>query len=140
VRRKKVKNKNELKANKPKKTSSALGKRNRTAGHNYERLLAKEYRELGFPLAKTSRHASKLLDNCKVDIYGIPVNLQAKNVKTSIKYQEIFDSMIELLEKNMPERLEYPLAIFHKKQGEGEYVVLRKSDFYDMIRRLHGQA
>jgi hypothetical protein len=132
-----VKNKNELKADKPKKTTGQMGKNNRLKGHNFERQIAKEFRELGFPLAKTSRHASKLLDDCKVDIYGIPVNVQAKNVKTSIKYQEIFDSMISLLTKHMPDRLMYPMAIFHKRQGDGEYVVIRKSDFYDMVRRLH---
>ena len=117
-----VKNKNELPAAKPKYKNT--GKRNRTAGQNYERQLAKEFRDLGFSFCKTSRQASKLLDDCKVDLYGIPYNVQAKNVQSSVKYKEIFDSMAELLAKKMPERLPFPNVIFHKKKGEGEFVKL----------------
>ena len=131
-----VKNKNELPATKPKYKNT--GKRNRTAGQNYERQLAKEFRDLGYAYCKTSRQASRLLDDCKVDLYGIPYNVQAKNVQSGIKYKEIFDSMVELLGKNMPERLPFPNVIFHKKKGEGELVVMTKDTFYEFIKLLYG--
>jgi hypothetical protein len=55
------------------------GKTNRTKGHNLEREIARMFRdELGFKFAKTSRLASRMLDNCKVDIAGIPFLIQTK--------------------------------------------------------------
>ena len=43
-------------------------KRNRTRGHDYERLIANELRELGFPGVVTSRSESKSFDDKKVDL------------------------------------------------------------------------
>lgn len=43
-------------------------KRNRTRGHDYERLIANELRELGFPQVCTSRSESKSMDDKKVDL------------------------------------------------------------------------
>ena len=43
-------------------------KRNRTRGHDYERLIANELRELGFPGIVTSRLESKKMDDSKVDL------------------------------------------------------------------------
>lgn len=130
----KVKNKNHLPS-----TSKRTGKTNRTKGHNYERKIAKELRELGFSRCLTSRQASRLYDDCKLDFYGIPFNLQAKNVSSvSIKYDLVLDSMKELVEKNLPERSELPYAVMHKK-GKVEVVVLLKEDFYKLLAQYNQQ-
>ena len=54
------------------------GNNNRRKGHNYERLIAKDFKDMGYPFCKTARNASTLLDACKIDIWGIPYNVQAK--------------------------------------------------------------
>lgn len=43
-------------------------KRNRTRGHDYERLIANELRKLGFPGVVTSRSESKKMDDSKIDL------------------------------------------------------------------------
>ena len=74
---------------------------NRTRGHNLERLTAKELREL-FPKAKTSREASRLLDNCKVDIANVPLLIQCKSgyEKARPKFDVLKAEARELLQKN----------------------------------------
>ena len=56
------------------------GVKNRRKGHNAERRRAQMFRELGFDKCKTSREASRLLDNCKVDLAFVPYNVQMKAV------------------------------------------------------------
>lgn len=109
------------------------GKANRLKGHNLERQLAKEFRELGYTRCTTTRQSSRLLDSCKVDLDIPDFNIQAKNVKKNINYQEIFDDIHTELSDKYPERVEYITAIFHKKQGDN-LVILSKSDFYKLIK------
>lgn len=112
------------------------GARNRRIGHDYERILCKEFREvLGFTKCKTSRQASRLLDDCKVDLYGIPFNVQAKSVRAAIPYNTILESMERLITEHMPERKDYPYMIFHKRQGK-EVVVMSKEDLYSLLKLL----
>jgi hypothetical protein len=118
------------------KIKKSNGKRNRTAGHSYERTIAKEFREIGYAHCKTSREASKLLDNCKVDHWGIPYNIQAKNGYTKgLNYLEILDNIKELLAKEYPQRLEYPTIIFHKR-GVSQLAIMDKKEFYNLITKL----
>lgn len=110
------------------------GKRNRRAGHNYERLLAKEFREiLGDSECRTSRHSSHLLDSCKVDLDCYFLNVQAKNVRSNINYVELEKEIYTAINKNLPKRSELPIAIFHKKQNQ-EFVVLSKNAFYTLAK------
>lgn len=122
----KPKNKNTLKPTKGK------GNANRRRGHQYERDLAREFRELGYPRCRTTRETSKLLDACKVDLDIPDFNIQAKSVRAGIKYSEIFDDIDEKLAEHYPERLGYISAILHKKMGE-ELVILKKEDFYKLV-------
>ena len=106
------------------------GKRNRTAGHNYERLLAKEVRErLGDNNCRTSRQSSQFLDSCKVDLDCYFLNIQAKNVKSNINYTELKNEIQNALTEKIPKRANLPIAIFHKK-GKQEFVVIDKDTFY----------
>lgn len=43
-------------------------KRNRARGNDYERKIARELRELGFPGVVTSRAESKSMDDKKIDL------------------------------------------------------------------------
>lgn len=110
--------------------------RNRTAGHTWERTIARKFREIGFTHCKTSREASKLLDNCKVDHWGIPYNIQAKNgYNKGLNYQEILNQIQELLGKDYPQRLEYPTVILHKKKTS-HLAIMDMKDFYNLISKL----
>lgn len=110
--------------------------RNRDKGHGYEREIAQKFREIGFLHCKTSRQASRLLDDCKVDHWGIPYNIQAKNgYNRGLNYQEILDNIKQLLSQSYPQRLEYPTIIFHKRK-KSELAIMDMKDFYSLITKL----
>lgn len=62
--------------------------RNRTAGNNWEREIVNDLKSIGYTQATTSRNASKVRDNEKVDIMNLnerqdgflPFDIQAKNL------------------------------------------------------------
>lgn len=119
------------------------GAANRRKGHNFERYLVKIFRDdLGFKFCKTSRQASRLLDDSKVDLAFIPYNVQAKSVKSNLNYQEIFKSMDEALEQNFPptdQQVNLPKLIFHKK-GRKKYeslVIVEEKEFIKILNQLH---
>ena len=127
-----VKNKNHLPSEITKKNT---GPRNRVRGHNYERKIAKEFRDLGFTRCLTTRQASRLWDDCKLDLYGIPVNVQLKNVISSMNYVDILNSMISKVTEFLPEREDKPFIIFHKK-GKEELAIMYKEDLYKLLVTL----
>tara|TARA_R110000868_G_scaffold45813_2_gene151755 strand:- start:2482 stop:2925 length:444 start_codon:yes stop_codon:yes gene_type:complete len=126
--RKKIKNKNELPSEKPKAKPNV-----RRIGHNYERKIVIELRNLGFERALTTRMASKIMDDAKIDIYGVDYNIQCKSVRTGLNVFEVLTSMEKAIPKMVPERENFINLVFHKKEAE-EVVVLRKEDFYLIIK------
>lgn len=116
------------------------GKRvnSRTKGHNFEREIAKMFRDdLGFKFAKTSRFASRILDNCKIDIAGIPYLVQTKSgyAKARPKPEEIFQEMDDLLKENFDSKdpvHQYPKMLIHKITDRKKYhnfVTMPYNDF-----------
>jgi hypothetical protein len=114
------------------------GKTNRTKGYNLEREIARMFKdELGYKFAKTSRLSSRLLDNCKVDIAGIPFLIQTKAgyAKARPKADVIFQEMEDELTKNFPEDdpvHKYPKILIHKISGRQKYhnlVTMPYNDF-----------
>jgi hypothetical protein len=109
----------------------------RKKGHNYELLIIKELKQMGFDSAKSSRLASKLLDNCKVDIADIPFYIQCKsgyktkNFNVSKEFNDIDTNLV----KNKIHR-DYPKLFFHKKDGynvNNEIVTMTKDFFYKLL-------
>jgi hypothetical protein len=97
-------------------------------GTQYEQKIARELREIGFESCLTSRHASKLLDDMKVDFTCTdPFNIQAKAVEKGLSYHSTLEEM--------PKDANYNL-IFHKKNRKPELVVMLKEDFYELARML----
>jgi Holliday junction resolvase len=129
VRRKKVKNRGDLKST-PKYKN--LGKRNRTAGQNFERKVAKDLRELGYTAVRTSREASRLLDNAKVDLAGIKLKMQLKYVKTSINYVKLLSEIQESVEQLIPSRKDYPTIILHKRE-KNTLAIMSLEDLYVIL-------
>jgi Holliday junction resolvase len=102
-----------------------MANRNRTAGHNYERQIAQELRKLGFE-AVTSRYESRSLDDSGVDLASnFPLNPQ---MKVSINQPNVH----ELMTTTDAEILFFKkvLKVGYKFMGKGEYVMMRKEDFY----------
>lgn len=132
--RKKIKNKNELPSEKIKSKPNV-----RRIGHNYERKIAKEFRDMGFHRAATSRATSRIMDDAKIDVNGVTYNIQCKAVKSGLNVFLVLEDMEESIPKLVPEREDYVNVVFHKKEKD-EVVVLRKEDWYLIIKKLlqHG--
>ena len=100
----------------------------RRAGHQYERDLAKELRELlGDEDISTSRYSSRKLDDAKVDIFGTQkygFHIQAKRYKNNPNLFEILNEMPTDDCIN---------TIFWKKPHVGEIVCMTKQDFYELL-------
>lgn len=92
-------------------------------GNSYERLIARLFREVfGFSFCKTSRQASRLLDDCGIDLSGIPFNVSLKNgyQKNRPKPEELLKVIKERLAKNFPAEdpvHDYLTFIIHKLDG-----------------------
>lgn len=78
-------------------------KNNRNRGHNYERLIAEELRELGFPGVVTSRSESKSMDDKKVDLIDTENKLFFNpQLKATIKTPDYFGIAKECPLKDKP--------------------------------------
>lgn len=101
-----------------------MSKRNRQAGHNYERQIAQELRSLGF-IALTSRECDRSLDRAGVDLKtDFPLAPQIKCMCNTPNIEEILKRAGILFWKKT------------RKAGKnfmpaGEYVIMKKSEFYD---------
>jgi hypothetical protein len=128
--RKKIRNKSDLPSEKPKARPNV-----RRIGHNYERKIVKELRDLGFTKATTTRASSRVMDDAKIDINGVTYNIQCKAVRTGLNVFTVLDEMETAIPKLVPEREIYVNLVFHKKEGD-EVVVLRKEDWYLILKKL----
>lgn len=114
------------------------GKYSRTKGHNLEREIARMLKEEGgYEFAKTARYTSKLLDDCNIDIAGVPFLIQTKAgyAKNRPKPEEIFQEMDTDLKKNFPPDdpiHQYPKILIHKITNRKKYhnfVIMPYNDF-----------
>lgn len=107
------------------------GKRNRRAGHSYERQIAQELKLLGWEKAATSRAESRSRDAEGVDLVNTdPMNIQCKYTK-NLNYAQVLS--------DMPEDHNYNV-IFHKKKRVGEYAILSKNDFLQIVEMLKNEG
>jgi len=113
--------------------------RNRTAGHNYERQIVNELKNMNM-FCVTSRSESRNMDNKGIDIFGDELlhDIQCK-IKKSISKREINNILLNT------GRDEKDLVIFHKhvKRSEkgiflpqGEFVYMKKNTYYNMIKQI----
>lgn len=118
------------------------GKRNRAAGHAWERQLAEVFRQLGFTHVVTARSESRARDNQKVDLINederkngrFVFNIQAKNSVGHLAYGKILSQM-----PNEPGVIN---VIAHKQTKRsnsrfvvtGKYAVMSLDDFYTLIK------
>jgi hypothetical protein len=119
------------------------GKRNRTAGHNFEAWLAKVFRWIGFQHVITTRSGSRLRDSQKIDLMNsdeslcgrLPYNVQAKNVIDRVKYDKLLEELpringiINVVVHNRTEKLGTRFVT------KGQYAILTLDDFLLLVQQ-----
>lgn len=118
-------------------------KNSRTKGHSFERDLVLIFKSLGFEHCKTSRYANRLLDDCKVDLCHIPLNLQSKigYWNNRPKPEVIFKEMKAHIDSNFPpgnSQRDYPKVLFHfldKREDEHQLVIMMYKDWVEMFKK-----
>lgn len=98
----------------------------RDKGHDFERKIAREFRDLGYSKCRTSRYASREKDDQKVDLVETgPFNVQCKAVEKMSGYHALLREM--------------PAGgvniIIHRRNRLGEVVVMDKKDFYRLVKK-----
>lgn len=116
-------------------------KNSRSRGNAYERRIAQELRDLGFPGVVTSRSESKRMDNAKVDLidteHKLKCLLQLKLTQATPNYFKI--------REECPIK-DAPFCIIWNKTKQtdatyrsvGEAVILDKDFFYKLIQNYYG--
>jgi hypothetical protein len=117
-------------------------KRNRTRGHDFERTIVSELKDIGYTGCVTSRSESKSMDDKKIDIIDtenkLPCYIQAKATMNTPDYFGI--------EKACPLK-DKPFVVFWNKikattstfRSEGQIVMIPKTFFYDLIKNYKNE-
>jgi len=118
--------------------------RNRTAGHKWERDVAKILRDNGFPFVVTSRSENRKRDADKIDLMNtdeyenglLPYSVQCKTLNTTAPYPKLLSEI-----KDMEGAMKVVLHRQTKKVGTkfvetGRYACLHMNDFIDLITEL----
>jgi len=121
---------------------------NRTKGHQAEREYRNEFKALGYTHCQTSRYASRLHDDCKVDLVNLPFNVQIKAGKQrGMNPSKVLSDMEEALKEGFPadahEQSKIKILI-HKKDGKrgrprtqyDDLVTLTWEDFKRIVKMI----
>lgn len=118
---------------------SKIARNNRQKGHHSERYYAEVFRELGFRFCKTSRLASRMLDNCKIDLSFLPFNVQIKGgVHKGLAPGKVLNKMQGLIKEKFPPFdpvHENPSILIHRKKV---YSKGNDDDLVYMSQKQHG--
>jgi len=120
---------------------------NKVKGNVLEQTVAKDLRSK-FPFCKTARQTSRLLDDCKIDLTGIPLLIQCKAGynKSRPKFEVLYLEMKALVEKNFPKAHpvhNLPYVLINKlnrikggkqSQPEMNQVTIEYSFFLELIK------
>lgn len=75
------------------------------------------------------------MDAAKIDVCNVPFNVQCKAVEAKIDYHQLTEEISEEIAKLVPERGEYPIVIFHKKDKKTNVVMTL--DEFEKFMRMH---
>ena len=111
-----------------------IGKTNRRKGHNAERYYASFFKELGYKFCKTARQASRLHDDCGIDLMFLPFLVQIKagkqrGLKRADTLQYIEDRVKENFPLESPEHNMPKLLIERKDPGKGK----KRTQYHDTV-------
>lgn len=106
-----------------------MANKNRRKGHDFEREIVNRMKDLGFDKAVTSRYASKMMDDMKVDLCNTePFYIQAKCLGKAPSIRKVLGEMPETENMNV---------IFWKvPKDNDQYAILHLEDFYEIIEML----
>jgi hypothetical protein len=95
---------------------------NRRKGHNWERKIVADLKKIGFEYARTSRSASRILDDCGVDVANVPLSIQAKAgyANARPRYDQLYKNTQNKLKENFPptsEQFDFPFVLAYKLDG-----------------------
>lgn len=124
------------------------GRVNTMQGYEAEKRFAKIFYDAGWTHSIPMRQASKLLDSCKLDLYGIPVNSQIKSGKQKkLNVRKILQEMREAIAElppSSPEHEQHSIVIHAKTPLEGEeasifndIVSMTFRDYFKLLCMLH---
>jgi hypothetical protein len=106
----------------------------RTKGHDYERLVASEFRAHGFTNAQTSRVTNLAADAAGIDLQGIePFHVQCKCKKVGVNYAAILAAMPDVQGR-------YNVIFSKITPRKGEYVIMPKAAFYELLTMLKSEG
>lgn len=114
---------------------------NRTRGHNFERKIAKRFRDLGYDQCMTTRQGSRYLDNKKLDLMNVPFRVQCKYGKhKGLKYHKLIEDIDKLTKKT--DYADFPIVVFHTVDGRRKstkLVVMPEDHYFELIDGLNKQ-
>ena len=100
----------------------------RVRGFNYERKIAIEFRKMGWHDCVTARAESRNEDSKNIDLcFTSPFNIQCK-------CKNNFGNPLPIL-LEMPQDENYNI-VFSKVVSKGEFIIMSKNDFYEIIQML----
>ena len=129
--------------------SKSRGKTNRRKGHDLERFVRTWLQKLGFKQARTTRQASRQLDNCAIDISFSPDNnffpmlIQCKagferpRIKPDVEIRKIKDRIKDEFGKDHPIH-DAPIVVMNKIDGykpERFLVTMSFEDFNKILEK-----
>ncbi len=102
-----------------------MPRNNRKAGHTFEQWARLFFVRLGWEKCLTSRYASRMKDDQKVDLcFTDPFNVQ-------LKYTQAINFHTEL--GKMPDGRNYNI-VMHKRKNAGVVVAMSLEDFEDILK------
>ena len=109
----------------------------RRKGHNIELLYRGMFKAMGFD-CETSRYASRKHDDCKIDLVGLPFNLQIKaglqrGLNPAKVLTEMEDAISKKFHSNDKERNYYNFVIWHKQGKQGRERTHKDSLVYSFM-------
>ena len=114
-------------------------KRNRNAGHIFERTLINRLKQKIYPKAVSSRQESRSADNDGVDLCNTPgIAWQCKSLVNSANYHQL---ILDLKNKGYPIPVVAHQRTEKSKKGKfmvkGEYAILELETFIRLLEKLH---
>lgn len=105
-----------------------MGKSERTKGHNFERERRDWWRQMGYDQCHTSRYASRMHDDAKVDLVNTGIfNEQCKYWQ---KQPNFFKTLSE-----MPDDSNINIVV-HRKARQEATVTMTLNDFEEIMKML----
>lgn len=107
---------------------------NRDKGHRLERKVRNDLKTI-YPLVRTSREASRMYDNCGIDLVFVPFFIQCKDVQSKkLDFQTLKNSCLSLVKSNFPQDTPiYPYILIHKVARNTTQVTMDYDIFLKLI-------